>query len=160
MSWAMGFRGEEGDRMNLIEVIKALDGHDDDMLLQEAKWLKQRGGEGWAIGEMVERAVKARNMMKAEGIELPPVPGIPFKLEVSELSEKEVARDNLREAFVNSIDNLSPEGLQEAEEYRAKVSALPVEKQREIGQKINEYTKKIVAEVYERLANYGEGTKK
>ena len=35
-------------------LIETLAGHDREMLLKKAKWLKGTDGEGWAIGELVE----------------------------------------------------------------------------------------------------------
>jgi len=64
----LGFRLEDGEERSyslqdevaqLEAVLDALGGHDADMLLAKAKQLKQTDGEGWAIGELVERAVVA-----------------------------------------------------------------------------------------------------
>ena len=44
----------ENDRLR-----EPLVGHDTNLLLAHARRLKQSDGEGWAIGEMVERALKA-----------------------------------------------------------------------------------------------------
>ena len=41
--------------IRLLRALRALDGHDRDMMLAKAKQLKGTDGEGWAIGEMVER---------------------------------------------------------------------------------------------------------
>lgn len=40
------------------KLIEALEGHDTQFLQLKATQLKQSDGEGWAIGEMVERAIK------------------------------------------------------------------------------------------------------
>jgi len=42
-----------------INALKALEGHDRKLLLAHANRLKGSDGEGWAIGEMVERALAA-----------------------------------------------------------------------------------------------------
>ena len=42
-----------------IRAVEALEGHDRRLLLAHAKRLKQTDGEGWAIGEMVERVIEA-----------------------------------------------------------------------------------------------------
>jgi hypothetical protein len=39
-------------------VFEALEGHDVEFLQRKATQLKQSDGEGWAIGEMVERAIQ------------------------------------------------------------------------------------------------------
>lgn len=39
-------------------VVEALQGHDTEFLQRKATQLKQSDGEGWAIGEMVERVIK------------------------------------------------------------------------------------------------------
>ena len=41
----------------LKRVVAAVEGHDFQRLLKHAEMMKQSDGEGWAIGEMVERAV-------------------------------------------------------------------------------------------------------
>jgi len=51
----------EHEAFNKIKVLEAIPDvlrkHDTDMLLDRAKQLKQMGGEEWAIGELVERAI-------------------------------------------------------------------------------------------------------
>lgn len=36
-------------------IVNCIAGHDRPILRKRAEWLKQQGGEDWAIGEMVER---------------------------------------------------------------------------------------------------------
>ena len=40
------------------DILEAIADHDMDMLLAKAIYLKGTDGEGWAVGEMLERAVK------------------------------------------------------------------------------------------------------
>lgn len=42
-------------------IIEAIEGNDTDMLLRKALYLKGTDGEGWAVGEMLERAVRIMN---------------------------------------------------------------------------------------------------
>lgn len=44
--------------IRLLRALKALDGHDRDMLLAKAKQLKGTDGEGWAVGHLVEALVR------------------------------------------------------------------------------------------------------
>ena len=44
--------------IRLLRALRALDGHDRDMMLAKAKQLKQSDGEGWAIGHLVEALVQ------------------------------------------------------------------------------------------------------
>lgn len=37
------------------DIVNVIARHDRPRLREEATWLKQKGGEAWAIGEMVER---------------------------------------------------------------------------------------------------------
>ena len=46
----------ESQFVGYMGVLDALDGHSRPFLRAEASLLRQRGGEAWAIGEMVERA--------------------------------------------------------------------------------------------------------
>ena len=56
VEWCNRARKLEAENEMLRE---PLVGHDTNLLLAHARRLKQSDGEGWAIGEMVERALKA-----------------------------------------------------------------------------------------------------
>lgn len=43
----------------LRKVVGAIEGHDDRYLREKVTMLKQSDGEGWAVGEMLERAIDA-----------------------------------------------------------------------------------------------------
>lgn len=43
--------------INVDYIIDSIGGHDRDMLIKKAKYLKGTDGEGWAVGEMIERVL-------------------------------------------------------------------------------------------------------
>jgi hypothetical protein len=47
---------------HLEEALKPLDGHDYEYLLKVAERLKGSDGEGWAVGEMLERVIALKEV--------------------------------------------------------------------------------------------------
>jgi len=52
------YRTEEKERKDLIDVLNAIKGHDLKLLGKKVVMLKQTDGEGWAVGEMLQRAIE------------------------------------------------------------------------------------------------------
>jgi hypothetical protein len=55
--WAEEVARLEAENDDLKQVVSSIEGHEFQHLLKHAEILKQSDGEGWAIGEMTERAV-------------------------------------------------------------------------------------------------------
>jgi hypothetical protein len=91
------------------DVLAAIDGHDASFLLRKAEYLKGTDGEGWAIGELVERAVKARQALSPESEALTREEELATKLAKAREALESIAADHgqfARERAQNALGEM------------------------------------------------------